>query len=145
MTLESWAQGNEAHPVRRGADGKGLREQYLAGGLPYSPSGSRERGGETYSSEGGPGAPPRLHRNYGTTVAFLPEFKHMEADLQQQIEKGKQAGQMHWVDKNERKLRSILPIIEVLEAGTGYSAMAKDEREYTAEERAAGAGTSAVR
>jgi len=35
MTLESWAPGNEAHPVRRGADGKGLREQYLAGGLPY--------------------------------------------------------------------------------------------------------------
>src|SRR6266851_5939185 len=28
-------------------------------------------------------------------------------DLQWQIEKGKQAGQVHWVDKNERKLRSI--------------------------------------
>ena len=84
-------------------------------------------------------------RNYGTTVGFLPEFKQTEVDLHRQIEKGKQAGQVHWVDKNERKLQSILPIIEVLEAGRGYSAMAKDERAYTAEERAAGAGTSAVR
>lgn len=75
-------------------------------------------------------------RNYGTTVAFLPEFKQMEADLQRQIETGRQAGQVHWVDKNERKLRSILPIIEVLEAGRGYSVMNKGEREYTAEERA---------
>ena len=41
MTLESWAPGNEAHPVRRGADGKGLREQYLAGGLPYGTFGLR--------------------------------------------------------------------------------------------------------
>jgi len=31
-------------------------------------------------------------RNYGTTVAFLPEFKQMEADLHRQIERGKQAG-----------------------------------------------------
>ena len=35
MTLESWAPGNEAYPVRRRADGKGLPEQYLAGGLSY--------------------------------------------------------------------------------------------------------------
>jgi len=68
----------------------------------------------------------------------------MQADLHRQIEKGMQAGQVHWVDKNERKLQSILPIIEVLEAGRGYSSMAKDEREYTAEERAARAGTRAV-
>ena len=83
-------------------------------------------------------------RNYGTTVAFLPEFKHMEADLHRQIEKGKQAGQVHWVDKNERKLQSILPIIKVLEADRGYSAMAKDEREYTADERAARVGASSI-
>src|SRR6266849_1035915 len=79
-------------------------------------------------------------RNYGTTVAFLPEFKQMEADVHRQIDKGRQAGQVHWVDKNERKLQSILPIIEVLEAGRGYSAMAKEEREYTAEERTARVG-----
>ena len=79
-------------------------------------------------------------RNFGTTFAFLPEFKQMEADLQRQIEKGKQVGQVHWVDKNERKLQSILPVIEVLEAGRGYSAMTKDEREYPASERAARVG-----
>jgi hypothetical protein len=49
------------------------------------------------------------------------------------------------VDKNERKLQSILPIIEVLEADRGYSAMAKDEREYTADERAARTRASAIR
>jgi hypothetical protein len=76
-------------------------------------------------------------RNYGTTVAFLPEFKHMEGDLRRQIDSGKQAGQVHWVDKNERKLRSILPIIEVLEVGRGFSTLTKDEREYPASERAA--------
>jgi integrase len=81
-------------------------------------------------------------RNYGTTVAFLPEFKRMEADLHRQIETGKHAGQVHWVDKNERKLQSILPIIEVLEAGKGYSAMGKAEREYTADQRAAGVGAT---
>src|SRR6266566_6086278 len=45
--------------------GKGPKEKgqkwHLAGGLLHSLSGSRERGGETYSPEGGPGAPPRLH------------------------------------------------------------------------------------
>lgn len=81
-------------------------------------------------------------RNYGTTVAFLPEFKRMEADLHRQIETGKHAGQVHWVDKNERKLQSILPIIEVLEAGKGYSAMGKAEREYTADQHAAGVGAT---
>jgi hypothetical protein len=44
---------------------------------------------------------------------------------------------VHSVDKNERKLQSILPIIEVLKAGRGDSPMAKDEREYTADVRAA--------
>ncbi len=83
-------------------------------------------------------------RNFGTTVAFLPEFKRMEADLHRQIETGKQAGQVHWVDKNERKLQSILPIIEVLDAGKGYSAMTKAEREYAPDERAAGESASAV-
>jgi integrase/DNA-binding MarR family transcriptional regulator len=83
-------------------------------------------------------------RNFSTTVAFLPEFKQMEADLRGQIDKGKQVGQVHWVDKNERKLQSILPVIEVLEAGRGYSAMSKDEREYAASERAVRVGVSAT-
>ncbi len=62
----------EADHWRAGCDrktharfGKGPKEKgqkwHLAGGLLHSQSGSRERGGETYSSEGGPGAPPRLH------------------------------------------------------------------------------------
>ena len=35
QALESWVRGKLACPVRRGADGKGPGNQYLAGGLPY--------------------------------------------------------------------------------------------------------------
>src|SRR5438094_982265 len=37
-------------------------------------SGSRERGGETYSPEGGPGAPPRLHISHAYILHRLGNF-----------------------------------------------------------------------
>src|SRR5437667_1431191 len=77
----------EADHWRAGCDrktharfGKGPKEKgqkwYLVGGLLHSLSGSRERGGETYSPEGGPGAPPRLHLSHDVLVNILAEKIH---------------------------------------------------------------------
>ena len=42
--LESRLRSKDSRPVRRGAVGKGLREMYLAGRLPYLTSSSEGRG-----------------------------------------------------------------------------------------------------
>src|SRR5581483_5411183 len=74
-------------------------------------------------------------RNWATTPDFLPEFETMERDLRFQIELGQRAGREHWVDKNQRKLAQILPVIATLRAGQAHTQMTKAEREETAEER----------
>src|SRR2546428_7204849 len=77
----------EADHWRAGCDrktharfGKGPKEKgqkwYLVGGLLHGLSGSRERGGETYPSEGGPGAPPRLHLPHSLIMRAVE--KHTE-------------------------------------------------------------------
>ncbi len=74
-------------------------------------------------------------RNWATTPDFLPEFETMERDLRFQIELGQRAGREHWVDKNQRKLAQILPVIATLRAGQAHTQMTKAEREETAAER----------
>jgi len=72
----------EADHWRAGCDrktharfGKGPKEKgqkwHLAGGLLHSLSGSRERGGETYPPQGGPGAPPRLHIDHDLLMRLV--------------------------------------------------------------------------
>jgi integrase len=78
-------------------------------------------------------------RNFATTPAFLPEFERMAQDLLVQVDLGQRAGRPHWVDKNERKLAQIRPIVETLRAGRIHAQMPKGEREYTPVERQAGA------
>jgi hypothetical protein len=59
----------------------------------------------------------------------------MERDLRFQIELGQRAGRDHWVDKNQRKLAQILPVIATLRTGQAHAQMAKAEREETSTER----------
>jgi site-specific recombinase XerD len=70
--------------------------------------------------------------HYATTPKFLPEFEEMERDLLFQIELGRQSGRAHWIEKNDRKLALIRPIISGLRAGTTVAQLSKAHRETVA-------------
>jgi hypothetical protein len=67
--------------------------------------------------------------HYATTPKFLAEFEEMERDLRFQIELGRETGRAHWIEKNERKLALIRPIISALQAGTTVARLSKAQRE----------------
>jgi hypothetical protein len=73
--------------------------------------------------------------NWATTPAFLPEFEIMERDLWFQIELGQRAGREHWVDKNQRELVQILPVIATFRTGQAHVQTTKAEREEISAER----------
>jgi hypothetical protein len=67
--------------------------------------------------------------HYATTPKFLSEFEEMERDLLFQIELGRESGRAHWIEKNERKLALIQPIIATLRAGMTVAQVSKSQRE----------------
>jgi site-specific recombinase XerD len=70
--------------------------------------------------------------HYATTPKFLPEFEQMEQDLLLQIELGRETGRAHWIEKNERKLGLIRPIVASLRTGTTVARLSKAQRETVA-------------
>jgi hypothetical protein len=72
--------------------------------------------------------------NHVTTSDFLPQFRHQEHDLLEQIELGRAVGRPHWVDKNEKKLRAVQAIIAALEQQRVHG-LSKAQREYGAADR----------
>src|SRR5579859_22378 len=71
--------------------------------------------------------------HYATTPKFLPEFEEMERDLLFQVELGRESGRAHWMEKNERKLALIRPIIATLRAGRTVAQLSKTQRETVAQ------------
>jgi site-specific recombinase XerD len=74
--------------------------------------------------------------HYATTPKFLSEFEEMERDLLFQIELGRESGRAHWIEKNERKLALIRPIIATLRAGRTVAQLSKSQRETVAQYKA---------
>jgi hypothetical protein len=60
----------------------------------------------------------------------------MERDLLFQIELGRESGGAHWIEKNERKLGLIQPIIATLRAGRTVTQLSKPQRETVAQYKA---------
>jgi hypothetical protein len=73
--------------------------------------------------------------NHVTTADFLPQFRHQERDLLEQIELGTAAGRPHWVEKNQKKLRAVQAIIAALEQQQVHG-LPKAQREHRLGERA---------
>jgi integrase len=73
--------------------------------------------------------------NHVTTADFLPQFRHQEQDLVEQIDLGTAAGRPHWVEKNPKKLRAVQAIIAALEQQHVHG-LTKAQREYGQGERA---------
>jgi hypothetical protein len=71
--------------------------------------------------------------HYVTTPKFLPEFEEMERDLLFQVDLGRETGRAHWIEKNERKLALIRPIILTLRAGNTVAQLSKAQRETVAQ------------
>jgi hypothetical protein len=73
--------------------------------------------------------------HYATTPKFLSEFEEMERDLLFQIKLGRESGRAHWIEKNERKLALIQPIIATLRAGRTVAQLSKSQREAIAQQQ----------
>jgi integrase len=72
---------------------------------------------------------------YVLTPNDLPALQAYEQHILERIEIGKQAGNAHWIDVNQRNLdERVRPAIALLRQGNIVAKSEKDEREYTDEE-----------
>lgn len=67
--------------------------------------------------------------NFCTTPEFLPQFYKARDEAVELIQIGEQAGRTAWVQKNQNQLKSITPIIDLLETGKLHHPAGKAGRE----------------
>jgi len=72
---------------------------------------------------------------YVLTPEDLPALEAYEQQILERIEIGKQAGNTHWIDVNQKNLdERVRPAIALLRQGHIVAKTDKQEREYTNEE-----------
>jgi hypothetical protein len=72
---------------------------------------------------------------YVLTPEDLPALEAYEQQIQERIEIGKQAGNAHWIEVNQKNLdERVRSAISLLKQGTIVAKSEKYEREYTDEE-----------
>jgi hypothetical protein len=72
---------------------------------------------------------------YVLTPDDLPALEAYEQQILERIEIGKQAGNAHWIDVNQKNLdERVLPAIALLKQGDIVARSEKYEREYTDDE-----------
>src|SRR5258708_17729575 len=72
---------------------------------------------------------------YVLTPEDLPALEAYEQQILERVEIGKQAGNAHWIEVNQKNLdERVRPTIALLKQGHVVAKADRQEREYTAEE-----------
>lgn len=74
-------------------------------------------------------------RNLCTTPDFIPQFEFEIQETKALIERGKEQGRIHWVEKNQALLDRLESVLTMLKYGKIHHKAGKKGREYIGEER----------